>query len=98
MTRAVWMVMMTPAAVARPQVAKKRVVTVATIARHSGGIDVGDDVGNAVLAQQRAHNLSDTTVTDNDGMPLPTYRTRAKFGIDSFAGSQSRSDPSRSHR
>src|SRR6202522_1191981 len=52
------------------RIAIKHVVTIATVTRDGGGVRVGDDVGNAVLAQQCAHNLSDTTVADNDCMPL----------------------------
>ena len=51
------------------RVAIKHVVSFAAITRDRGGVRVGDDVGNTVLAQQRAHDFPDAAVPHDDGLP-----------------------------
>src|SRR5581483_9194265 len=72
------------------RIAIEDVVAFAAITRDGGGVRVGDNVGNAVLAQERAHNLADPAVANHDGMPLPAGGTYDNFGIDSLGGRQPR--------
>ena len=73
------MVMMTPAAVARPQASRNfgsagiaiiDVVAVAAVARHGGRVEIRSDVADAVFLEQRAHDFADPAIADDDGMAL----------------------------
>ena len=60
------------------------IVTVAAVASHGRRIGVGGDIGNAMLPQQRAHDLADAAIADHDCVLLSARRPGDQFRIDGF--------------
>ena len=80
------------------RVAIKHVVSFAAITRDRGGVRVGDDVGNTVLAQQRAHDFPDAAVPHDDGLPASGCGVGGDFGIHRFARHKPTCDLSSGHQ
>ena len=63
-------------------VAVKHLVPLAAVAGHRRGVEIGRDIGDAVLLQQRADDLADAAVADDDRVIAPAGRADGEFGSD----------------